>query len=60
MPCSAQALYQINRNRVPGKLHGHPAGKSFDIVAKDGVAIGGLIAVGGARVDGLRVVFMSS
>lgn len=55
---SVQALYQSGRNKVSGKVHGSPNGKPVVFVAKPGFAVAGIIAIGGDRLDGFRVVFM--
>ena len=55
---SVQAIYKRGGKEVTGDVHGHRHGKPVVLVAKTGYAVGGIIAIGGARLDGLQVVFM--
>ncbi len=57
---SVQAIYQNGRNKVTGEIHGNPNGKPVVLVAKPGFAVGGIIAIGGDRLDGFQIVFMRS
>jgi hypothetical protein len=41
-----------------GETYGHPNGKPKTVVAKDGFAVGGIIARVGERFDGFKIVFM--
>jgi hypothetical protein len=55
---SIQGIYQSGRKQLPGPQHGKVNGKPVSIVARPGYAVAGIIAHGGDRLDGFRVVFM--
>ena len=55
---SLRPIYRTRTGEILGKWHGVPHGKVFRIKAKDAYTVTGIIAKGGHRVDGFRVIFM--
>ncbi len=55
---SIQATYRIGSKQESGSLYGRVNGKPVAILARPGYAVAGIIAHGGDRLDGFRVVFM--
>jgi hypothetical protein len=50
--------YRVGEATVSGRVHGDPLGRMQETIAQPGYAIGALVAQGGERVNGFRVVFM--
>ena len=55
---SLQPIYSTKRRAFLGSTCGRPAGKPTTIMAKKGYVVGGIVAKGGLRVDGFKVIFM--
>lgn len=55
---AAQGIYRTDEGPAEGKPYGRPNGAPGEVVAKPGYAIGAIVARGGDRVDGCRIVFM--
>jgi hypothetical protein len=55
---SIQPVFYDGTNRTDGRQYGKPSGAEQEIVAKPGYAVAGIVARGGTRVDGFKVVFM--
>ncbi len=51
-------LYRVGDRPVVGQVHGGPAGAVQETLARPGYAIGGFVAQGSDRLDGLMAVFM--
>jgi hypothetical protein len=50
-------IFQTAKGRAPGTLHGKEDGELTRVEAKDGYAVAAIEARGGARLDGLQVLF---
>jgi HEAT repeat protein len=55
---SVQGIYRGEEGLTTGQTYGRPRGNPKELLAKPGYAVGAIVAKGGARVDGLKVVFM--
>jgi hypothetical protein len=53
-----QPVYLSDRGSFSGRVCGVPSGSLSEILARPGYAVGAVVAKGGARVDGLKIVFM--
>jgi hypothetical protein len=50
-------IFETAKGRVPGTLHGTENGELTRVEAKEGYAVAAIEARGGARLDGLQVLF---
>ena len=60
-PCikSIQPIYQGAKGPpVESRSYGQPTGVAKSILAKPGYAVGGIVARGGDKIDGFKVLFM--
>jgi hypothetical protein len=55
---SVQPIYMTDHGNLASKVYGNPVGKVVSLQAKPGYAVGAIVAKGGDRLDGFKVVFM--
>ena len=55
---SVEPIYLAKRGTFTTKAFGKPNGAPVTIKARDGYAVGGIVAAGGGRVEELQIVFM--